>query len=949
MASRLAVVTGAAIPGHTCDVAAAECPLVVGREAELRALRAALDGARHRAGGLVFLTGEPGIGKSRLAREVASQASADAAMVITGRAVPASASTPYRPLTEALHQALRHRGLPDDGDLAPWLPALRAIIPVAGGAGHAEHSPAVRGEAVLRLLHQLAQPRGLVVVLEDLHWADPDTLAVIEYLGDNLAAEPVLCVATTRSEPRSAAMELAARLHGRRTATHLPLGRLTDEQVAAMVRACLPEAAGDLTARVQQAADGVPFLVEESLASPGVPSSFAATVRARLADLGDDERLVIQAAAVLGRQFDWRLLPAVTGLPPAVVSGALERGADALLLVVSDGAFRFRHALSREAVVAGLLPPRRSGLAEAALAAVDAAHPGWPGSWRELAADLAAQAGQYRRAGVLLTAAGRAALGRGALATAIAALERAAQMLDEAAGERADAETLLVQALALAGRVDEAMLAGDRLIARLGQGDDTAAVRAEIHLRLAHAAVDGTRWEAAARHLDAASGLRPAGTGPSLSARAAVLGAEVAFAASDVGLARRSAESVLAAADTSPEVRCHALELLGRVQRINDLDAARRSFERSLAVADAARLAIWRLRALHELGTIEMFDHAGTERLAEARRSAAELGAVSTGAVIDLQLTAACIFRFGLDEAAAHARSALAISERLGLAQIRAIVLLFLGEIHAMRRDRAEMERFLALASSAAPGDPEIEGSAWAGGRGMLALLDDNWPDALRYLGRGVAALDALPQQGPASYRGLWPLLLAAAGDRRAATAIAAARDIGITVNRANRGLLGYADAILAGRAGDRQQASDLARAADGELVHYPVWADLARLCAAEPALADGWGQPAGWLEAGARCFAAHGIGPLARRCGRLLAGPQPSRWLRLGVTAREADVLRLVAAGLANREIAARLHVSPRTVEKHVESLLRKTAARSRTQLVAVAGPEAPGAAGLP
>ena len=78
-----------------------------------------------------------------------------------------------------------------------------------------------------------------------------------------------------------------------------------------------------------------------------------------------------------------------------------------------------------------------------------------------------------------------------------------------------------------------------------------------------------------------------------------------------------------------------------------------------------------------------------------------------------------------------------------------------------------------------------------------------------------------------------------------------------------------------------------------------------------------------------------------------MLIGSRPSRWTGLGITDREADVLRLVAEGLANKQIAARLHISPRTVEKHVESLLRKTAARSRTQLVAVAGPEAGSAAG--
>ncbi len=921
--------------------------MVVGRDAEIGALLAAFAAARDGAGGFVFLTGEPGIGKSRLARELASRSRAHAATVIAGRAVPASTSTPYRPLTEALLQALRDREFPDDADLVPWLPALRTIIPAAaGGDDHGDHSPAVRGEAVLRLLRRLARPGTLVVVLEDLHWADPDTLAVIEYLGDNLATEPVLCVATARSEPRSAAMDLAIRLHTRRSAAHFSLGRLDDGQVTEMVRACLPGVADDMITRVRQTADGIPFLVEELLASPGVPRSFTDTVRMRLAGLSDDERVVLHTAAVLGRHFDWRLLPSATGLSPGLVSGALERGVGWMLLTVGGDTFRFRHALTREAVAGELLPPRRAAIAQRALAAVDAAYPELPGPWRDLAADLAAQSGDRERAGALLLASGRSALGRGALGTAVDTLSRVAGLLDDV-GLRTDAEALLVEALALAGRVDEAMAVGDRLIAQLGQGGAAAGARAEVHLRLAHAAVDGARWAAATMHLDAAKGLLASAPRLARRARAAILEAEVAFAANDVALARRQAESVSAAEHASPDVRCHALQLLGRVQRINDLDAARDTFERALAVADGARLAVWRLRALHELGTIAMFDHAGTERLAQARRTADELGALSTGAVIDLQLSAAFMLRFELAAAAEHARSALAVSERLGLANIGAIMLLFLGEIHALRRERDEMERFFALAGSAAPGDPEIEGSAWAGGRGMLALLEGDRDGAVRAFGHGISILDTLPQQGPASYRGLWPVLLAAIGDPRAAAAIDSAGRLGVTVNRANRGMLAYAEAILAGRAGDVRQATEVARAADGELVHYPVWADLARLCAAEPALADGWGQPERWLEAGAGCFAAHGIDPLADRCRQLLAGSRPSRWIRLGITTREADVLRLVAEGLANREIAARLHVSPRTVEKHVESLLRKTSARSRTQLVVVAGPEAGAGAG--
>ena len=116
------------------------------------------------------------------------------------------------------------------------------------------------------------------------------------------------------------------------------------------------------------------------------------------------------------------------------------------------------------------------------------------------------------------------------------------------------------------------------------------------------------------------------------------------------------------------------------------------------------------------------------------------------------------------------------------------------------------------------------------------------------------------------TYRAVWPLLLAANGDAGAAAATGNARRIGLAVNRVNRGILGYADAILAGRAGNQHQATELALAADRELRHYPVWADLARLCAAEPALADGWGQPRQWLEIAAGMFP--GTGSSRWRCG---------------------------------------------------------------------------------
>ncbi len=317
-------------------------------------------------------------------------------------------------------------------------------------------------------------------------------------------------------------------------------------------------------------------------------------------------------------------------------------------------------------------------------------------------------------------------------------------------------------------------------------------------------------------HLDAAKGLLAADPEPALAARAAVLEAEVAFAGNDVDAARRLAENVLTSGDAGPEVCCHALELVGRSQRTNDLDAARQTFERALATADAAHLQIWRLRALHELGTIEMFDHAGTGRLFEASRTADDLGALSTAAVLDLQLLLPSSSG-SRSMPPRHARAALAISERLGMGQIRAIALVFLGEIFGLRQQPAEMERFLALAASAAPGDPEIEGSAWGGGRAMMALLGGDRAGAIDALGRGVALLNTLPQQGPAHYRGLWPLLLASAGDERAEATLDEARRFGVTVNRVNRGLLGYAGAIVAGRRGASQSIRQSRCGKDGD------------------------------------------------------------------------------------------------------------------------------------
>jgi hypothetical protein len=280
---------------------------------------------------------------------------------------------------------------------------------------------------------------------------------------------------------------------------------------------------------------------------------------------------------------------------------------------------------------------------------------------------------------------------------------------------------------------------------------------------------------------------------------------------------------------------------------------------------------------------------------------------------------------FAVQRCDAHAGSALEAAGRLRLDHVAAKALALMAGSASMRADLKATEDLAARALAADPADPMLAGFCRAS-VGMARFMAGDTAAALGPFAEGTAALSRLPNAEPISIRALWPLIQAAGGDHRAAASIDEVGRFGVEAFNLNRGLIAFARAVLEGRAGRPGRADAIVAGQATALVNCEAWADLARFIAAPRALADGWGEPVRWLTAARDRFTGLGLVRLAGRCTEMLGDACPNPWAGEGVTDREADVLRLVIAGLANKEIAADLHLSPRTVEKHVENLLRKT-----------------------
>jgi hypothetical protein len=347
----------------------------IGRDEVLALMRATWRRVRTGEPAAVLVRGNAGIGKTRLCAHFAQAVHADGATVLFGRCEEESL-VPYGPFIEALRHFAAHRPeLASRLELPGGYELARLGWPVPGGsipARRGELSGAERAaerfqqfDAAVSLVRAMAEPAPLLVIFDDLHWADVPTLRLLRHLVRFVASGTVMLVCTARDdEPRGDERRDSALLDIRRepVVQSVALAGLSEDETAALVAARGHGAAApDLVSRLRERTAGNPFYIEETLHSSGalealaadghrVPSGIETLILGRLAGLSGETREVLQAAAVIGHEFGLALLAALVDSPAPEVVGRLDEAIrDGIVIEVPGHVdrFAFRHALVR--------------------------------------------------------------------------------------------------------------------------------------------------------------------------------------------------------------------------------------------------------------------------------------------------------------------------------------------------------------------------------------------------------------------------------------------------------------------------------------------------------------------------------------------------------------------------------------------------------------------------
>jgi predicted ATPase len=369
------------------------CPTFVGRAQPLAILQRLMEAARAGSGQLALITGEAGIGKTRLVRELVDLAQAQGWAILDGHCFPQDRLCPYAPFLDLLRAHFAQR--PDElasfrQELTPLVPDLLPIPPDAETyvALDPEQEKRRRFAALTRLFIQQSEEQPLLLIVEDIHWSDDVSLELLFTLARQCAGHPILLALTYRNDEEEAfLLPWLAQLERARLGEEIALTLLGHDDVAGMLSALFAldrPVRADFLDAVYTLTEGNPFFIEEAvkaliatgeifyhdgawdrrpLAEIRIPRTIYDAVRRGVARVSEAARRILTLAAVVGRRFDFALLLALADVPETELIAALKELVAAQLIVEeSSERFAFRHALTREAIYAGLLARERVAL-----------------------------------------------------------------------------------------------------------------------------------------------------------------------------------------------------------------------------------------------------------------------------------------------------------------------------------------------------------------------------------------------------------------------------------------------------------------------------------------------------------------------------------------------------------------------------------------------------------
>ncbi|PJJ72351.1 regulatory LuxR family protein [Diaminobutyricimonas aerilata] len=941
---------------------------MVGRDAEWATLRRLADESARGSARLAVIGGEAGIGKSRLVEEFTA-ALPSGTLVLRGQCAGA-VSVPYAPFARVVRGLVAELGLDTVLDAAGAnRPTLETLLDGGTPQGTLDERLGVDrlNGAVTNLFEHLSADRSLVVVIEDVHWADPASLELIRFLARVLVDGAVLFVLTYRSDdvPRGHPLRpLLADLDRNRRAERVLLPRLTAAQVRAQAYSLLGAVpTGDHVRRLVERSEGVPFFVEELVATGRaldrgqVPESLRDVLLARYEALDDSAQRVVRVLAAGGGRVDHDLLAIVSGEAPDRLERALRDAIDAGVIVVDGHGYDFRHALVRDAVHAELLPGESVRFHTAYAHALETG--GSDSSTRVTRSVLLSfhwsQAHDSERTFSASIEAMQASHAAFAYASAAQMAERALELWDRVddpvASSGMSHVDLLARAAALwrnAGDIPRAIAILDSALAEVGDSDraraaallrdkaaalgfdgrpsaievyeqalahalqvDDATLRVSILAPLAAQYMVTGRIDEAVAAADRALEEAPPGAARHASVAANVRGStrlqngRIAEGEADLELAKR-----LAGEERGPLLRYYvnasdAMQLLGRFERALDIASEGYEMARRVGVerTTGAVLAVNSIDPLFSLGDWDRAD-----RLIETA----------------LELDPPPVFRVYLRRA--HIRSVLWRGDPEGAWQL---VQKWRASIDELGRFEEQTRAGMAL---------DVADVAFARGD-----LDSAWEAASILLESRVASPGwELPLAGTAAR------VLAARRAHGTDPARAAADEQRLR-SALDRSALwpslpfwsAVVDAELSGPAGTGDDPEAWRRAvAAAQAPEAPALGrlqcrlGLARALTAHGDRAEARRELADLHEQAT----AVGCALIARWADELAERIAPSAPRTTGeneLTAREQQVLDLIAAGASNAEIGRRLYISVKTVSVHVSAILRKLGATSRTEAV--------------